>query len=319
MRYSLRALGATLLLATTASAPLGAPVPGVTYRLRMTTRIPALEQMAPGASAGMVILARGTAIGRRARIDFQAIEPAPSNASLTEYLLVTDSGTVITVSPDTKTYVEGSDISSMSMAGALGGRGGMRMGGGGGRGGGRGDPRADSARAARGTVSGAGMLEGFQVRDVRIDVKNLGAGEAIDGRPTQHYMMSIDYSVMLNQQLRPLHMDMEVWTAKLPAEVVNPFDQLGFGTYERSGPAVELSAKMEAARRKLDGTAVRMITTISLTELMQGMRGAAGNAGAASMMAGMQLDVVQTVQLTSITTADVDPARLAIPVGYTKR
>jgi hypothetical protein len=140
-------------------------------------------------------------------------------------------------------------------------------------------------------------------------------------------MVNAEYTVLINGQPSPLKMHFEVWTAELPVKVVNPFDPFGSGSYETTGPAVELNAKMELARRQLKGTPVRTITTISLAELMSTLGGGAGAAGGAGGMAGLaammggnvSFDLVQTVQITSVVAGDVDAAKLEIPIGYTKR
>jgi hypothetical protein len=187
------------LVVATAPTPF---VPGVTYRLRMTTRLPDfLGRGGGGGAGGPLILARVTSVGDKARFEFQAVEPMRPGINLNDYVLLADSGKFITVSPDSQTYREGSVVlvgggGIGSLASSMGGRGG-------GGGGGRGRGNADAA-------AGSGILEGYQVRDVRIDVKDLGAGEQIDGRATQHYMVNAEYTVLINGQPSPLKMLFEV-------------------------------------------------------------------------------------------------------------
>jgi hypothetical protein len=127
---------------------------------------------------------------------------------------------------------------------------------------------------------------------------------------------------MMGGQPQPMRMAVEIWTADLPVKIVNPFTTLVPTNYDPSGSTVELNAKMNAALKKIQGTTVKMITTISLTDLMNAMSGgAAGGRGGdlSALLGGQPLEISQTVTVSSVRAADVDPATLAVPAGFTRR
>src|ERR1043166_1686275 len=96
--------------------------PGVTYRIRVTTKLPQMGAMDPsgGGGAGQVIFARATSIGSRARFDFTAIEPATFGVSLNDYVLLSDSGKFVAGNPDSQTYRDGSSLLGGGALGSMG-------------------------------------------------------------------------------------------------------------------------------------------------------------------------------------------------------
>src|SRR3954470_9442589 len=124
---------AALLLAITTAATL--PTRGVTYRVRMTTRLPPImaQMGANGDAAGPVILAKVKSVGKKARFDFLS---GPQNIGPDDYLLMLDSGRAIMVNSVEKTYSESANfaqgglgiLSQLSRGGR--GRGGNGNGGG---------------------------------------------------------------------------------------------------------------------------------------------------------------------------------------------
>jgi hypothetical protein len=323
-RWLVAAVAAGVLPTLIAAGPRANPgtsaVPGATYRLQLTTRLPAFMGGAAGGSApgGPVVIARATSAGTKARFEFTSIDPLPPGMTLNDYLLLSDSASQL-VNPVARTYTDASGImGAFGIGGAMGGRGGRGMpGAGGGRPGGAG---AGGGAAAPGP---AGLLNGFQVRDVHVDLRPMGAGEVMDGRPTRHYMLMIEYRAMMGGQPQPMRMAVEMWTADLPVKIVNPFATLVPADYDPNGTTVELNAKMSAALKKVEGTTVKMITTISLTDLINAMSGGGGGGGGrgdlSALLGGQPLEITQTVTVSAVRAADVDPATLAVPAGFTKR
>src|SRR4051812_22487201 len=113
IRRSAIAIAVFGLASTVAARPL--TTKGITYRVRVTSRLPAIMGGAGG--DGPLVLARASAVGNRARFDMLAFQPMPQGISLDDYILVLDSSQTVFVSTDNRTY---SDASHMLGGGGLG-------------------------------------------------------------------------------------------------------------------------------------------------------------------------------------------------------
>jgi hypothetical protein len=296
IRNSSRVLFAVTALCLAASTGATPYTKGITYRVRMSSRLPA--QLAgfggPDGGAGPLILARATAVGSRARFDLQTFQPAPPGLSLDEYMLV-DSAHTYMVNPDEKTYSDADQLmggGGLGMLGAMmgrrggGGRGGRGAGGGGGGGmGGNGGPPQ---------VDINGLVTDFQ----------LVGPDTVDGRQTQHYRIVAEMTVAAMGNQTPLRIVIDAWAANLPYQIVNPFDA-NF-TPSPDDPAAKLTMKLAELRKKIEGTTLKTVVTTSIT-----MGGPAG--------AGIAFDFVQTMTVTDIKEMDVDATLLDLPAGFVKK
>ncbi len=292
----------------------------------MSSRLPSMFAALTGDAGGPLVMARVTAIGKRARFDFQALQPAPPEFSLDDYMLILDSAHTVIVSPDRQAYSDAANLLAsagnltamgggnrmMGMGGDPGAGGDRQRGGGGGGGGGGGDVggggRAGRVRAGNGG-GGAGN-GGPDLSNSTADLERLGV-DTVDGRSTQHYRLTVNLQV---GQGFGTHMVIETWTANLPYPIVNPFDvgmlpgmTMPTGRQGAAAPAPgsmeEFVAKVEALRKQIQGTPVKTISTLSL--------GAVGGNTSA-------LEFVQTTMITDIKEVDVEDRKLQIPPGYTK-
>ncbi|HET9424793.1 MAG TPA: hypothetical protein VFO55_05430 [Gemmatimonadaceae bacterium] len=258
------------------------PAKGVTYSLRMTTRLPAMmQQMAGPDAAGPVILARVKSVGKRARFDFQAV---PQGMEVDGYALMLDSGRVVLVNPAEKMYSE---------APAAFGNGG---------GGGLGMLSAIAGSGRRRAAAEGRNVPQIEITGIVTDLQQLD-GDTLQGRQVRHYQMVAEMNIGVMGQMTPVRVEMEMWTADLPFAIVNPFD-LG-GTVSPDDPAAKFTAKLIEMRKKIQGTPIKTIMTTTVSGLGNG--------------ALPPLEFSQTTQITDIRPMEVDLKDLEIPAGFTRR
>jgi hypothetical protein len=266
--------GVIAMVAITVSAARP-PVKGVSYRLRMTTRLPQMmAQMQNGDATGPAFLAKVKAVGKNARFEFQAV-PQGAPVSLEDYLLVLESGRAIMVNTAEKTYSEapaslGGQGGSLGMLGSVAGR---------------------SANGRQIEITGIDM-----------DLQQLD-GDTLQGRQVRHYQLVAEMSIQFMNNMVPLRVEMETWTADLPQNIVNPFDISG--TVSPDDPAAKLTTRLLAERKKMQGTPIKTVMTLIISGLGNG--------------AVPPLEFGQTTQITDIQDVDVNPKELEVPAGYTKR
>jgi hypothetical protein len=278
-------LAALFAVAIAATKP---PAKGLTYRIRMSSQLPAfMAQMGGGDAGGPIVLARVKSIGSRARFDLQAFQPAPPGLSLDDYVLFLDSSRVYFVNPAEKSYVDGSAL----------------LGGGGGGLGMLGALAGGMGRRGRGGDAGGGMAPGMDIMGIVTDLEQLD-GDTLDGRQVKHYRLVAEMSIaVMGQSPAPLRIVMEMWTANIPHKIVNPFD-MGT-TVAPNDPAAKLTTKLIELRKQIDGTVVKSVVTTTLSGLMNG--------------ALPPMEFVQTTAITEIKEADVDEKDLQLPAGFTKK
>lgn len=256
---------------------------GVSYRIRVSSRLPAIMAGAGGDGAGPLVLARATAVGNRARFDLQAFQPMPAGVSLDDYLLVLDSNRTVFVNADEKTYVEAGKLLGSGGLGMLGAMAGGRRGGGGGGGFGNGTPQMDMTALVT-------------------DFEKL-APDTTDGKQTQHYRIVAEMTIGAMGRQVPMRIVIDTWTASVAYHIINPFE--GGAAPSSDDPAAKLTAKLAEYRKKIEGTPIKTVMTTTLTI----------DAGGGPMA----LDFGQTTTITDIKEMDVDEARFDIPAGFTKK
>src|SRR3954468_14441108 len=123
---ALTALTAIAAITVSATRP---PLKGVSYKLRMTTRLPAMmQQLQNGNTPVPPILVRVKAAGKNARFEFDSM-PQGTPIPPGDYMLFLESGRAIRVSPKEKLYDEapngfGAAGGGLSLLNSVGGRGG---------------------------------------------------------------------------------------------------------------------------------------------------------------------------------------------------
>ena len=328
---------AGLLGSIGAVAPRRGVVPGVSFRISSSTRIYSGDT--PRGQDNEVMRGRGVAADNRARIEFLAFTPAPPGITTDDFLIALDSAKTFVLHTNTQRYTStenafgGPGILALTrMMG--GGRGGFPGGGGGGggdRGGGGGPPgggRAGrggppgggggAARGARGGARGRGrggsnsVLDQLDLLDVTFKVEKLGE-EQVDGQTAQHLRITCDYRILWGDQAFPAHQVTELWTAKLPVSIPNPFEPLIVADQSTDGPLIEYALKLRAVRAQFEGTPIKVITTTTLTEIADvvGLRNYLSNDPTVTP----KLTIVQQTAITNIQPADVDPKLLTVPEG----
>lgn len=250
---------------------------GVSYRIQMTSRMPAIMAQASGDPAGPAVVAKVKSIGNRARFDFQQ---APRGVSVEGYVLMLDSGRVVFVDTTGKAYSEA--------PAAFGGSGGVL---------GMISSIAGASRRREG--SNAPQME---ITGLVTDVQQLD-GEVLDGRQVRHYQLVAEMNVQVMGNIAPLRVEMEMWTADLPQQIVNPFDLKG--TVSPDDPAAKFTAKLIEMRKKVQGTPLKTITNVSITGLGNG--------------ALPPIEFQQTTAITDIQSVDVNPKELEIPAGFVRK
>jgi len=140
--------------------------------------------------------------------------------------------------------------------------------------------------------------------DVNFKIEKLGAGEPIEGHPTQHYKITSDYRVVWGDQPFPAHAVTEIWTTSLPTEIPNPFEPLIVADQSTDGPLIEYALKLRAIRAQLEGTPIKVVTTTTFSKVQEvlGLQSYLGNDPTVTT-----LTVMQQTQITNIQPAEVDP------------
>jgi hypothetical protein len=208
---------------------------GITYRIRVSSRLPAIMGGAGG--DGPLVLARASAVGNRARFDMLAFQPMPQDMSLDDYLLVLDSARAVFVSADKKIYA---DASNMLRSGGLG----------------------ILASMAVGRRGSGGAVPQMEMSNLVTDFELVGR-DTTDGKPTQHYRVVAEMTVAAMGRQVPLRIVVDTWAADLPYHIVNPFD--GSSTVSPDDPAAKLAAKLLEYRKKIQGTPIKTVTATTLT------------------------------------------------------
>jgi hypothetical protein len=300
--------------------------PGVSFRISASTKI--YPGDTPRGQDDEVMRGRGQAAGNHSRIEFLAYTPAPQGVTTDDFLIALDSGKVWVQHTNPERFTSANDTFGgpavvtlgRVMGGGRGGRGGppgdAAAGGGGGGGGGRGGfggrggggpPGGGGARGGRGRGRGglgAGFLSQLQLLDVNFKIEKLGAGEPIEGHPTQHYKITSDYRVVWGDQPFPAHAVTEIWTTSLPTEIPNPFEPLIVADQSTDGPLIEYALKLRAIRAQLEGTPIKVVTTTTFSKVQEvlGLQSYLGNDPTVTT-----LTVMQQTQITNIQPAEVDP------------
>jgi len=302
--------------------------PGVSFRISASTKI--YPGDTPRGQDDEVMRGRGQAAGNHSRIEFLAYTPAPQGVTTDDFLIALDSGKVWVQHTNPERFTSANDtfggpavvtLGRVMGGGGRGGRGGPPgdaaggggggggggRGGFGGRGGGGGPPGGGGARGGRGRGRGglgAGFLSQLQLLEVNFKIEKLGAGDAIEGHPTQHYRIKSDYRVVWGDQPFPAHAVTEIWTTSLPTEIPNPFEPLIVADQSTDGPLIEYALKLRAIRAQLEGTPIKVVTTTTFSKVQEvlGLQSYLGNDPTVTT-----LTVMQQTQITNIQPAEVDP------------
>lgn len=321
-RARLAVLGGLIAATTTIAArrPTSWFEPGVSFRVSASTRL--YPGDTPRGQDDEVMRGRGIAADNHSRIEFLAFTPTPPGVTTDDYVIGLDSGKAFIQHTANGTYTPANDEfggpAPVAMARILGGgRGGFGRGGSGPPAGGRGGRGGGGARGARGVRGGrirggmgADLLGQLSVLDVKFNLEKLGAGDPIDGRPTQHYRITTDYRITWSDQSFPAHAVTEVWTTPLPTAIPNPFEPLIVADQSTDGPLVEYALKLRAVRAQLEGTPIKVVTTTTLSDVRDivGFQSLLGPESTDST-----IHIVQQTQITGIQPADVDPKLLVVP------
>lgn len=325
------AVAAGLVWSTEAFAPASHGTPGLSFRISSATRI--YPGDTPRAQDDEVMRGRGVAVNNRSRIEFLAFTPTPQGLTTDDFLIAADSGKVFVQHAKDQSFASANDTfggpavvtlgrvmgggrggfargAGGDSAGGGGGNRGARAGGGGfGRGGGGGGFGRPGRGRGRGGL-GQGFLNQVQLLNVDFKLEKLGAGDAMDGRPTQHYRVTTDYRIVWGDQVIPAHAVTELWTTQLPTAIPNPFEPFIVADQSTDGPLVEYALKLRAIRSQIDGTPIKVVTTTALNGVqgIVGFQSLVGNDPTVD-----KLTVVQQTQITNIQPADIDPKLLEVP------
>lgn len=327
------------LLATTAASVPEQFAPGVSFRISTSTKV--YPGDTPRPQDDEVMRGKGVAVNGRARIEFLAFTPPPQGVTTDDFLIAADSGHSFVLHSVTQRFTSADDMFGGPAVVALGrvmggGRGGFSgggaggdaaggaSGGGGGRGAGRGGPPGGvrggrggggggppggrGGRGRRGGV-GAGFLSQVDLLDVTFKLEKLGAGDMVDGKPTQKVRITTDYRILWGDVSLPAHAVTEMLTAETPAPIPNPFEPLVVADQSTDGPLIEYALKLRAIRRQLEGTPIKVVTTTTIGNVrdVPGLAGLLGNEPTTD-----HITVVQATEIRNIAAADVDPKLMVV-------
>jgi hypothetical protein len=333
--------GAGLIGVTVAAHPIAHLDPGLSFSISSASRV--YPGNTPGGQDAEVMRGRGVAVNGRARIEFLAYTPAPQGVTTDDFLIAGDSGHVFVLHAADQRVTPSDDVFGgpavvtlnrvMSGGrgfpgggGAAGAAGDANAGGGGGRGpggggagrpnrggGGGGPPGGFPGRGGRGG-RGRGGLGGFlnqlELLDVTFGIEKLGAGDAIEGRATQHYRVTTDYRILWGDQSIPAHAVTEIWSTALPTAIPNPFEPLVVADQSTDGPLIEYALKLRNVRAQIEGTPIKVVTATTLSGVHDviGFQAYVGNDPTID-----KLTIVQQTEIRNIKPADVDPKLVAVP------
>jgi hypothetical protein len=339
-RVGVSAIGLAIgLLVTSAAVPEPFDA-GVSFRISTATKV--YPGDTPRAQDDEVMRGRGVAVNGRARIEFLTFTPAPPGLTTDDFLIAADSGHSYVLHSATQKFTSADDTFGGPAVVALGrvlggGRGGPFAGagtdgaaggggapGGGGRGGrggapggfrgGRGGGGGGGAAGGRGGRGrrggvGAGFLSQVELLDVTFKIEKLGAGDPVDGKPTQHVRITSDYRILWGDQSLPAHAVTELWTMATPVPIPNPFEPLVVADQSSDGPLIEYALKLRAIRAQLEGTPVKVTTTTTIG-------GVKDVPGLAAMLGPDpttdHITVVQSTEIRNIAPANVDPKLMVV-------
>ena len=185
--------------------------PGLAFHITSVVRV--YPGDVPNGQDDEVMRGRGIAVNNRSRVELLAFTPAPQGVTTDDYLIALDSGRVFVQHTNPARFTPASDqfggpavvalgrVHGRRGAAAAGGdpNAGRRWAGGGGGRGGRGGfgGRRSGGRAARAAAAGrgrgglgSGFLNQLELLDVNFTIEKLGAGEVMEGHPTQHYRIT---------------------------------------------------------------------------------------------------------------------------------
>jgi hypothetical protein len=262
MPRSARRRLAELFVVAAAVGMLGAKPfsPGLTFKIRLTMGMPAM----PGMNGGdLVVVGHGVAAGGLSRLDVDSAPAGPTMGAFGpgDYFLMLDSGRVVAVSPATKTYLDGFSTAMGSMP--------------------------------------PDMMAQASVTNVVVNVEKLGAGDAVEGHPTDKYRISSQYTMGIMGQSINFASEYEILTAQLPVHIITPFS----GSLPKTlatGPFADLYTKISEAQKKVSGTTVRVSSSTGIS-------------------GPMSMTMTQNVQLSDLKTADVDDKVFQVPEGFTAK
>ena len=153
------------------------------------------------------------------------------------------------------------------------------------------------------------LLGGLQItlKNIVTKLDTLGAGETIEGRPTQRYRLSASYEMTMAAMAGgpPISTTQtsDYWFAAIPDVPATPFNKTAGSDGRVVGPMAELADKVTAATAGLprEGMIVRHVTSSRIT------------------MAGTTAGIDNTTEISNLKKADVDLDRLVLPSGLTQR
>ena len=216
----------------------------------------------PGMSGGdMVIVGHGLSANGKSRLDIDSAPVGPMTPfGAGDYILSLDSSRTVVVTPASKSYID-----NFMLGGGM-------------------PPE---------------LMSQASITGITVNVEKLGAGDAIEGRPTQKYKLTAQYTMGIMGQSISMGQESEILTADLPAKITTG---LG-GSMPKSmssGPFAELYTKMMDAQKQITGTAVKVTNVTSIN-------------------GPMQMNLTQTMTVSDVKATDVDDKSFAIPDGFTAR
>jgi hypothetical protein len=148
------------------------------------------------------------------------------------------------------------------------------------------------------------MLAQASITNINVTTEKLGAGEAIEGYQTEKVRMTTTYTLnIMGQSMSTMNVS-EMSVARLPAAITTPFDGTAMPRELLEGPMKELGEKVTAARKALGNvSALKTVNTSTVS----------------SPMLPQPLTTVMSIELSELKSADVDPALLKVPEGFTKK
>jgi hypothetical protein len=157
------------------------------------------------------------------------------------------------------------------------------------------------------------VLQDLVITSVKVQTEELGAGEAIETRPTRKYRITADLDFKLYGQPRSAKTTTEVWAIDFPTRVIDPFESSTMVGDSLSYAGV--TARLAAEEKKIPGVRVKTVTTQTIPLSIMG--GAEADVSASGQVA-QTVSIVRTMTITGLKEVELDDASFLIPAGYRK-
>jgi hypothetical protein len=138
--------------------------------------------------------------------------------------------------------------------------------------------------------------------------------DTIDGYVTKHYRIISEFSITPLATPLTRRLVTEIWTADLPFKVLNPWD-LTATEQNLQANLRELHIRQLAVRRQIEGTPIKIVTTMPMGGPLGGLYGPGGTLNTDTTFA----TTTTTLTVYGFREIDVPDTTFVVPQGFTRQ